>query len=379
MPGELLVTGCYRSGTTLLEKLLHAHPDACVASQPFPVLYAYVKNLFDAGLGISRRYPLGHRFLEDAYGDADFEAFLDSRVLTRADVDAIFDQLASYTEGLWTPEILGSRQAIVPGRLIDLHEQLLRVMPNLLSRPDARVVGSKEILVEEYVPYLLQQGRSVILIVRDPRDMIASLNFSERDNATGAARPVLYSIRVWRKSVACALAFERHPRFRWVRYEDLIADTTGVMADLNRFLGLRERGPEAFTTPVVDQRGMEWRGNSSFRDKSGVSKESVGRYREILPGAVQRLIEAAATPEMKALGYAAPVVDADAIARYVDPFEHVHAKFPADYSADPERVRSELERLSLLTGSASLTDAEATRWFIYPAAYRRLRSAVQAR
>jgi hypothetical protein len=379
MPGELLVTGCYRSGTTLLEKLLHAHPDACVASQPFPVLYAYVKHLFDVGLGLSRRYPLGHRFLEDAYDDAEFEAFLDSRAMTRADVDAIFDQLALYTEGLWTPEILGYRQAIVPGRFIDLYDLLLGVMPNLLSRPEAQVIGSKEILVEEYVPYLLKRGRSVILIVRDPRDMIASLNFSERDNATGAARPVLYSIRVWRKSVACALAFEGHPRFRWVRYEDLIADTAGVMADLNRFLGLRARDPHAVTAPVVDQRGMEWRGNSSFRDKSGISKESVGRYRKVLPNAVQRLIEAAAGPEMKALRYAAPAIDAGAIAHYVDPFEHVHAKFPADYSTDPDRRRLELERLSLLTGPSLLPDGEATRWFIYPAAYRRLRSAVQAR
>jgi hypothetical protein len=65
---ELLVTGCYRSGTTLLEKLLHAHPASCVASQPFPVLYAYVKNLFDVSRGLLRRYPLGHRFLRTAIG-----------------------------------------------------------------------------------------------------------------------------------------------------------------------------------------------------------------------------------------------------------------------------------------------------------------------
>ncbi|MFH2071358.1 MAG: sulfotransferase, partial [Actinomycetota bacterium] len=35
-PGQLLITGAYRSGTTLLEKLLHNHPDLSVAMQPFP-------------------------------------------------------------------------------------------------------------------------------------------------------------------------------------------------------------------------------------------------------------------------------------------------------------------------------------------------------
>ena len=33
-PRPLLVTGCYRSGTTVLEKSLHMHPAVVVASQP---------------------------------------------------------------------------------------------------------------------------------------------------------------------------------------------------------------------------------------------------------------------------------------------------------------------------------------------------------
>lgn len=376
MPSELLVTGCYRSGTTLLEKLLHAHPEACIASQPFPGLYSYTKGLFDESRGLTRRYPLGHRFLEDRYADADLAEFLDARALTKADIDAVFEQLVRYGQGLWTPEILRLRESLLPGPFIDVYAQLMQEIPRLLAREQARVIGTKEILVEEYVPYLLERGRSVILIVRDPRDMIASLNFSERDNATGDARPVLYSIRVWRKSVACALAFEGHPRFRWVRYEDLVADAESVMAKLLQFLGLRELREGAFSKRLLDQRGREWKGNSSFDDKAGVSRESVGRYHHVLPGTVERLIGAAAAPEMKALGYPAPNIEADAIERYVDSFERVHPRFPADYSATPERVRAELDRLSLLSAPNLLTDAEATRWFVYPAAYRRLREAV---
>jgi hypothetical protein len=377
MPAELLVTGCYRSGTTLLEKLLHAHPASCVASQPFPVLYAYVKGLFDESRGLVRRYPLGHRFLEDGYSDADFAAFLDRRHLTDADLDAVFEQLARYTEGLWTPEILGARPAIRPGVFLDVYRQLMQVVLGLFPKAGIRVIGSKEILVEEYVSYLLGKGVHVVIIIRDPRDMIASLNFSERDNATGCDRPVLYSMRIWRKSVATALAFEGHPRFRWVRYEDLVAHPLPVLARLVGFLQLPAFPDNALTGPLRDQRGRDWEGNSSFRDQAGVSRESVGRFRDVLPLPVQSMIETVTAPELQLLGYGVSQPVAAALTHYRDPFARIHARFPADYSADAGRVRDELERLECLASPAVLSDDEARRWFVYPEAYRRLREAVR--
>lgn len=377
MPAELLVTGCYRSGTTLLEKLLHTHPAACVASQPFPVLYAYVKGLFDESRGLVRRYPLSHRFLESAYADADLAAFLDRRSLTSADLDAVFEQMSRYTEGLWTPEILGARPAIRSGTFLDVYRQLMRAVLRLFPKDEIRVIGSKEILVEEYVPYLLGKGVHVVIIVRDPRDMVASLNFSERDNSTGGDRPVLYSMRIWRKSVATAIAFEGHPRFHWVRYEDLVAHPQPVMTDLCGFLGLPAFTEDSLAGPLRDQRGRDWGGNSSFRDQAGVSRSSVGRFGSLLPPAVQSLIETVAAPEMQLLGYAASPPDPAALALYRDPFAEVHAKFPPDYSADPVRVRDELTRLEWLRSCEALSDAEARRWFVYPEAYRRLREIVQ--
>jgi hypothetical protein len=373
MPAELLVTGCYRSGTTLLEKLLHAHPAACVASQPFPVLYSHVKALFDAERGLNRRYPLGHRFLEDGYSDADFAAFLDERSLTHADLDDVFGQLARYTEGLWTPEILGVRSAIRPGTFMDVYRQLMRAVPGLFSQNDLRVIGSKEILIEEYVPYLLERGVHVIVIIRDPRDMVASLNFRERENATGRNRPVLYSVRLWRKSVATAIAFEAHTRFRWLRYEDLVARPQPMMADLGSFLGLPPYPEAALTAPLRDQRGAAWEGNSSFRDQVGISRESVGRFDSVLPQAVRAMIETVTAPEMRLLGYVASPRDPAALKRYRDPFNDVHAKFTADYSADPAHVRHEIARLEQLDSPTALPDDEARRWFLYPQAYRRLR------
>ena len=376
MPSELLVTGCYRSGTTLLEKLLHAHPSACVASQPFPVLYAFVKKAFDEKLGIERRYPLNHRFLEDAYTDLDLSTFLDHHRLSAADLHAVFEGLEAYTEGLWTPEILTVRGSIRPGTFLDVYRQLCAAIANLFPKPDLQVVGTKEILVEEYVPYLLEQGVHVLVIVRDPRDVIASLDFNVRENRTGSDRPVLYSMRIWRKSVATALAFERHPRFRWLRYEDLVADPAARMAEVAQFLNLSAFPAGILESRLRDQRGRDWPGNSSFQDQARVSTASVGRFRHTLPAAVQSMIESVAAPEMTALGYAGSPFRADAITQYQDPFETIHGNFPADYSADPARHRSEVDRWSHLSGETPLSDEQARLWFLYPETYRKLRHAV---
>jgi hypothetical protein len=119
----------------------------------------------------------------------------------------------AYTEGLWTPEILGAGHRILTGMFLDVYRQLMQAVLDLVSETvesGDRQQGDPRRGVRAV---LLDKGIHVVIILRDPRDMIASLNFSERDNATGSDRPVLYSMRIWRKSVATAIAFEGHPCF----------------------------------------------------------------------------------------------------------------------------------------------------------------------
>ena len=59
------------------------------------------------------------------------------------------------------------------------------------------MIGSKEIFCEEYIPYFLSNGVKVILLIRDPRDIITSLNFGKGADFTGEIRPTLFNIRNW--------------------------------------------------------------------------------------------------------------------------------------------------------------------------------------
>lgn len=377
---SLLVTGCYRSGTTLLEKLLHAHPRLCVASQPFPVLYFQVKAAFDDFISHAARYPLDHRFLEDAYEDDDFHVFLDAHLLSKEELDRLFEGLAAYTDGLWTPDILGFRDQIESGTFRDVYEQLIECIARLYAAEESTQIGTKEVLVEEYVPYLIRHGTRSILIIRDPRDMITSLNFGERDNLTGQDRPVLYSLRAWRKSVAIALAYEEHAHVRWLRYEDLVARTAELLSEIAGFLGIEPFPEEVLRGEIRDQQGRLWRGNSSFADHAGIAASSIGRFRKRLPESVVAYIETACLPEMRVLGYETTIVEEFEerhLLEYADPFEKVHAKFPADYSRDQKRVADEIERFGKLRGSDEMTEKAIRKWFLYDRAYRRLAAGVR--
>jgi hypothetical protein len=378
-PINLFLTGCYRSGTTLLEKLLHAHENVCLAPQPFPLLYFHAKSAFHEAIGIERRYPLNHLFLEDSYQPEDFHAFLDQFEMSKERLDNMFNELAKYS-GLHTREILEFHDRIVPGTFINVYRQLNGIIGGIFPKDNILMLGGKEILCEEYVPYLLSKSSKAIIIIRDPRDMITSLNFRKRLSLAGVNRPLLFSLRIWRKSVAIALAHETSENLLWLRYEDLVNNPFSVLGRVTSFLGLEAFSEGAFNGGVPDQHGILWKGNSSFDDMSGISSSSVDKYVEVLPTGVTAYIEACCWPEMKVLGYnffCEPHFDKGAVLSYKEPFQIEHERFTPDYSYRSDHIEEEIERYRRLEEGRKDHDAEdAKLWFLYEAVYYKLRSAV---
>ena len=379
---HLLVTGCYRSGTTLLEKLLHAHPSACIASQAFPVLFFTAKEAFLKSRQLERRYPLDHLFGESEYSPEDWTAFLETYEITSEDVQRLFDRLEQYTDGLWTPQVLQLRHVLKPGRFARVLDRLLHLTSELLGGSHAKVLGDKEILCEEYIPFLIQQGTRVVVSVRDVRDMITSLDFRERDNLTGGHRPLLYSLRAWRKSIAYCLAHEGATNFHWLRYEDLVQHTERELQQLAAFLEVEPFADQIVGGAIYGQDGTPWLGNSSFQDQPGIATGSIGRYRDTLPEPTLRYIEALCRPEMVAAGYTLNGdgrLDDSVVQAMREPRSEMHAKFPVDYSYAPHRIEDEFTRLAMLAAPRDqLTAVEKRRWFIWEGAYERLRASISS-
>ncbi len=337
----LFLTGAQRSGTTLLEKLLAAQPHISLLSQPFPLLFVEAKRAFLHSIGSDgERYPLGHLFGESRYRQAALDHFLGGWRISPEELQELFARMSAYS-GQYTRFPAAALDDVFR-RLSSGHDFAAvvdEIDHGLADQSDAEWFGSKETICEEFVPYLLARGFRCVIILRDPRDLITSLNHGRGLEFGGEIKPILFNIRSWRKSVSFARTLETHPRFHWCRYEDLVRDPASTLSRLAERLFIAD----------VQVRPIEnWAGNSSHREHEGISKSSIGVYQEMMPPAASRLIEAACLPEMQILGYETSMTREDALqtlAGLFEPYPSVRTGMERD-GATPENAAAEIERLN---------------------------------
>ena len=351
----LLVTGMQRSGTTLLEKLLASHPDVSVLSQPFPLLFVEAKRAFLRDrLGESSAYPLGPLFPEERYVPEDLARFLSEWRLGPREVRGVFAAMEGFS-GQYTRlrpgELDTALSGLAPGDLMDIVSHLYRA---LSGAPGARVHGGKETICEELLPFLLARGCRGIVILRDPRDVLASLNHGRGREHGGRLKPTLFNLRNWRKSVAFALHLESCPLFAWLRYEDLVARPLEALSPLASLLEIPSFEEDLFASGIRERDGRIWEGNSSRGALHGVSGASVGAWRKVLAPEAARFAEAACYPELVRLGY--PVSLAwEEVPEILASFEDPYGLEREDLSehTGTAALCQELRRVELLPGPAS--------------------------
>jgi hypothetical protein len=338
-----------RSGTTLVQRLLDASPGLCVLYQPLMPLFVGAKAEFLRSLGWpDERYPLGPLFLEGRYRPEQFAAFLES---WRPDPWPGIEGTGSEAAG--DESFADALQRFWRGRC-----------------PAVEVLGAKEVLCEEYAPYLASRGVVVVIVLRDPRDVLASTIAGRGHQYTGRTRPTLYTLRNWRKSVAIALHLSRRGLAPLVRFEDVVKDPVGAVAGI----AARLLGPSAFTSPHGPPRAAP-EANSSFGTWSGVSQEPVGRYQSVLSPALVRYVETVCGPEMRAIGYPTrhdQSEDAAAVlAEFKEPCPVEHDALARDYSNDPANIAAELRRLEFLQRPS--IGAEHEPYFVFREVWEALR------
>ena len=364
---SIFITGLYRSGTTLLEKLIHNHPKCFVASQPFPKLYLKIKKQFLASKDTFSRLPLNDLFKNNTV--FEFTKYLEETTISKKKIEEILLGIGIKSKvGNSNTEKINLR--ISEGDFYDLYKEINFQLSKSIKK-ESIIKGSKEIFCEEFIPYFLSKGIKVILVIRDPRDIITSLNFGKGSVFTGDVRPTLFNIRNWRKSVAFALNYQNHKNFFFIKYEDLVLNSTRVLNEICQFLNV-DNFKESFTqNRLKDQNGDVWTGNSSHNDKKDIIfSNSINRYKEFLDEKTIHYIETTCFPELNYLDYKYSVKTKNyknIILNYKEPFEIKRKEFKNNYSVNQNHKKEEIKRLELLKQPSN--KKIINDWFIFNQTY----------
>jgi Sulfotransferase family len=272
----IFVVGCPRSGTTLLQLMLHAHPRIAIPPETRFLLTAYQRRRDFGDL----RDPGRRRALAD---------WITGREETRF-VDLGLDRKQVTDEIVAGPPTLGSALGIV-----------FRAYAGRFGKPrwgDKRpaYVNNLDIVLR------LFPDAQIVNIVRDGRDCVASLKEMPWHKAD-----IYHSISAWAQAVDHARRARRRlgpGSFYHLRYEELVHDPVGELAALCDFLG--EEYDEAMTrpadvAPVAVPREKTWHA----RTHVDVNDDRVGSWAERLEPWELALCESVLGDRLRAEGYEA--------------------------------------------------------------------------
>lgn len=315
----VFMTGIARGGTSLVGRMVDAHPRSAIAIDAYLHIFRALRNsiVIAEEPGFDPARPM-----EDFYFDPLQRRRLDVLLAGSIDVPLSGVDASSLREAIrrrsgdesgdlvpYVDDIDGT----TPRGLIDSAlAQIARARP----ADDLAAVGVKDLWFADLIPALARgyPDARFVLIFRDPRDVVASaVGFLPIDPTQ--VGHVLSMLRHWRKSVALAQRYARDPalagRFLTVRYEDVVRDPKFAARRLGDFIGV---GADPAMVEVSGFRdynsGKFWKGNSTFDKQLGtISSTPVGRWREHLDPAATALVELVCGAEMRACGY--PSSDAD--------------------------------------------------------------------
>lgn len=243
----IFIVGCPRSGTTLLQLMLHRHPRIAIPPETRFVLGAYVHRLEFGDLERRENRKRVARFVTRR-GTRFRDLGLDRRPVCRQIADA--------------PPTLGSLLGTVFRAYADRHD-----------RPRW---GDKRPGYHAYLEILLRlfPNAQVVHLIRDPRACVASLK-----RVPWWKRGVEHSISAWAQSIDDT---ERAIR-RWpglvtrVSYEDLVADPQTELRRLAAALGedydARMAEPDRLASEAVPER-KHWHEQTRTAPSTG----SIGRW-----------------------------------------------------------------------------------------------------
>lgn len=232
---QILITGCYRSGTEYFVHLLNSHPEISIYSYSTNFMRYYYNRYGD--ISLKRNYI---NLLNNA------EKIIKLRLGFEINKDKIlrgcFGNRVSYG---------------------GIYESLIKHLYSRIKIPK-KYWGEKTQLVWTKVPDFIElfPNSKVIIVIRDPRDILCSFK-----NITNAPKPlylgaIFNSFDVMQLSVKYKKLYPYN--FMYVKYEDLLMSYKNTMKSIFTFLDLDYNFKYAENYDWKNLDGTTWKSNSAF-------------------------------------------------------------------------------------------------------------------
>lgn len=388
----VFITGIARGGTSLIGRMVDAHPRLSIAIDAYLPVFRSLRNALLAAEGGNGGFdpslPLqdGHftdrqlRWLDTVLA-GDLGVAFDAAELP--DLQERFRERASDESADLLPLIDGLGGATYR----EFIANALALIP--AARPDetAEWIGVKDLWIIDLFPALARgyPDARFVLILRDPRAIVASIHGYRPIDPSQCAH-TLSVLRHWRKALACATAFAADPlladRFRVVRYEDVVQAPEPHARELSALLGLDYDAAMLDYNGLTDHAtGEKWQGNSTFDETlQGISTAPTERWREKLPEKAVRFAEFACDADMRLAGYE-PVFAPDELSRdpgilsFLIEDNKEYASWRSDFQ-DPQRDYGyeAFRRQALRMGGDGLDRDTIRRSFLFESYYGKLRA-----
>lgn len=303
-------SGMFRSGTTLLARILNTHSQITFAADIMVELFRFFRNelYHQHSIEIPKsNYPIEHNFkskniklkkqIENSNLDLNIK-FIDLKEL--------FERTQNYSS--IHSEIFSEKlDSLTGNNFLEIFNKLLMNIHDSYSKQNSKVLGFKTVWCDQFVPVFLNQFKEkgkAIFVIRDPRAVIAS-NYVKNDHRY----PLEFLIRHWRKSVCYAILYNKidtkfSNRTLIVKYEDLIAEPKIEIKKILDFVGLSFEQELLDPTQYKDGQNKQWEQNTSYGDPSlKLNTENINKWEKALPDNVKKFIEFSCLPEMLLLGY----------------------------------------------------------------------------
>ena len=304
----IFICGMFRSGTTLLARMVNAHPAICGSSDPMrPLFNSFRYDLADeayrtqsARLNPMDDYFLAHNQLLEKVLESDLNVPLPTDT---SENDALFEtivKMAMPYSGAWAESL--PREALT-GTYLDSVKNLLDHVCKTYAKQSAQAVAFKEVWITEMIPAVLRSfpGSRAVVSVRDPRAVAAS-NYK-----SGAKYPLTFLGRQWRKLAWLAHRVKQmYPdRVKLIHYEHFVEQHETEIPKLCDFCGVDFDERLLDLRHYTDGDGKPWMANTFYEsdDRLTINTGSVDRWKSVLNEHEVRHLELIGYDLMRHYGY----------------------------------------------------------------------------